>query len=301
MSLEFSPGFGAVPDEHSLYPFVAPLVAGRGTYHRLDGTAFLIAPGWALTAAHVLIEQFVAFDPEFKREQLRGRVSGHCPVPIQMAMIRPAGRPRMIKVKRSYFRLPGDLALLRLDDSALDWNSFGKFPILRLAPPRVGERISALGMPRSGALNTGDRKALLDLWPRLSEGVVQEVHAERRDSVSLNFPCFRTDAKVLGGMSGSPVVDGAGCICGVVATSYDVRPEEAPISYMSTIWPFTVISTLKESEVEEQPGAFGWDLIQSGLCRATDRHRIRLNARTSTGCSVSLLGDGPVVDPSAAA
>lgn len=292
MSIEHSPNFGLVPDEHRLYPFVAPLVAGRETYHRLDGTAFLIAPGWAMTAAHVLIEQFTAFDPNFKLEHLRGKASGHCPVPIQMAIVRPLGRERMIKVQRSYFRLPGDLALLRLKDEGLDWSVFGPFPTLRLTPPSVGESVSAFGFPRSGALNTEEGKVLLDLWPRLSTGLVREVHPERRDSVSLNFPCFRTDAKILGGMSGGPVIDSAGHVCGIVSTSYDVQPDEEPISYMSATWPFAAIPIdAADLHGENTQKAFGWDLIASGLCHPVDSRRLRLNTRNMEGCSISLLGE----------
>ena len=50
----------------------------------------------------------------------------------------------------------------------------------------------------------------------------------------MNFPCFQTDCKLVGGMSGGPVIDGLnGNMIGVVSSSFDIAEGEDHISYAS--------------------------------------------------------------------
>ncbi len=73
-------------------------------------------------------------------------------------------------------------------------------------------------------------------------GTVLEVHHERRDSARLPFPCFRTDARFDGGMSGAPVFDENGHVCGVICSNLPpAAPDGEHVSYVSTLWPLLAI------------------------------------------------------------
>ena len=54
-----------------------------------------------------------------------------------------------------------------------------------------------------------------------SVGVVREIHDWRRDKVNLPFPCYRVGARFDAGMSGGPVFDEYGSLCGLVCASPD--------------------------------------------------------------------------------
>ena len=73
-------------------------------------------------------------------------------------------------------------------------------------------------------------------------GIVQEVHHQKRDGVRLPFPCFQTNARFDGGMSGAPIFNDQGSVCGLVCSSLPPSiPDKDHASYVSTIWPMLLI------------------------------------------------------------
>lgn len=124
-----------------------------------------------------------------------------------------------------------DLALL----SAGMVNEDGEphvFPVCRLSArvPRSGKRVRALGY--AAAKVTGDiedariRRIALAQGLTVSQGEVLEVFREGRDTFrdldgrptgALPTVCFETSARFDGGMSGGPVVDADGTVCGIVS------------------------------------------------------------------------------------
>jgi hypothetical protein len=78
-----------------------------------------------------------------------------------------------------------------------------------------------------GDVPIGD-KASVDLIRRLAvtRGLVEEIHRERRDS-RLSWPCFLTDARYQGGMSGGLVIGDDGRVVGVVCSSTSGHTEES--------------------------------------------------------------------------
>jgi hypothetical protein len=73
-------------------------------------------------------------------------------------------------------------------------------------------------------------------------GKVVEVHHERRDSVRLPFPCFQTNARFDGGMSGAPVFNEQGQVCGLIcSTLTPTTINEDHASYVSSLWPMLAI------------------------------------------------------------
>lgn len=64
-----------------------------------------------------------------------------------------------------------------------------------------------------------------------SQGCVCEVHLDRRDGHMVKFPCFQTGCRIVGGMSGGPVIEARhGAVVGVICSGVDVSEGEPPIS-----------------------------------------------------------------------
>lgn len=75
-----------------------------------------------------------------------------------------------------------------------------------------------------------------------SVGTVVEIHDERRDNFSITWPCFRVNARFDGGMSGGPVFNEAGELCGLVCACMPPgEPGGDHVSYVTSLWPMLAI------------------------------------------------------------
>ena len=125
----------------------------------------------------------------------------------------------------------------------------------------------------------------------VSQGHVREVHLDRRDDVLMKFPCFQTDCKFVGGMSGGPVIEfRTGSAVGVICSGFAVPEEESPISYVSLAGT-SLLLTLEASD--EESGVvkkeFLCDLVIGGAV-ATDGQFIVRCDRTVYGKRTLTLG-----------
>ncbi len=124
-----------------------------------------------------------------------------------------------------------DLALLRAGMLNHDGTPH-KFPVCRLSTrvPTTGTRIRAVGYAASSITADTERasvrKIALACNLSISHGEVLEVYREGRDTFrdldgkptgALPTVCFETSARFDGGMSGGPVADRDGTVCGIVA------------------------------------------------------------------------------------
>jgi hypothetical protein len=78
----------------------------------------------------------------------------------------------------------------------------------------------------------------LSLRPFTTYATVTQVFEERRDSGLLDFPCFEIDGRIAGGMSGGPVFNERGSLCGINCSS--LQGADADLSYTSwiaSLWP----------------------------------------------------------------
>lgn len=266
-----------MPKNHPLHGLTAPLIAAHNhVEERMHGTAFVIAPELAITAKHVVIDYL----DKIQNENVEQRMAdgGHHTAKMTFFMFLLVqlkdGRRITLTVANAYFPGSGDIALLRLaKPPEIEWSDLAPYPTLRLMPPDVGTLIEALGYPDGSANRRPDGVVELHTWPRVSTGTVQEVHGQHRDSLLLKYPCFQVNARFDHGMSGGPVVDPEGRICGVVSKSYELLEGEEPIGYAASLWPTGVISMPDLPGLADDKLRF-YDLLRRGKVQSCDLHKV---------------------------
>ncbi len=204
------------------------------------GTGIFIAPHLLMTAKHVISEcwnlfgdgrQFSGSDPrEGRFEILAVQHSGENATPAVWRLRNGWGAPTT------------DIMFLELvpfcdEAKAFEWKGT---VALTLLPPAVGETIVGFGYPSSvGEIVPGERPQLrFVLQPHTTVGVVTQVFEERRDRGLLTFPCFELNARFEGGMSGGPLFNSKGQLCGLICASLHGMDEQTSyVSYGATLWP----------------------------------------------------------------
>ena len=136
-----------------------------------------------------------------------------------------------------------------------------RWPPLTLSPgiPAIGSKVWAYGYFQMTGSGGQDDDGLETMNFRQSsaytQGEIVEVHPDYRDEGLLSFPCFRTNARFDPGMSGGPIVNEAGHVCGVVCSSLPPSEDgEEHLSYGSMIWPALMIG-IKNASLGGNPPA----------------------------------------------
>jgi Trypsin-like peptidase domain len=132
---------------------------------------------------------------------------------------------------------------------------------LSLLPPAKGARVAAFGYPRSVAAFTGSTSALVKTDATTTTGTVREVHHHKLDSSKCPFPCFETDLIIDSGMSGGPVIDEEGNVCGLLSASipaYDAN--DFHTTWASTLWP--LLGIFVDASWETVPPGTSYRLIR---------------------------------------
>ena len=108
-----------------------------------------------------------------------------------------------------------------------------------------------------------------------SQGRVGSVHPVRRDGALMNFPCFQTDCRIVGGMSGGPVISGvSGTVIGVVCSSFDMPDGQAHISYASLAATSLFLALDANTEGGGTERKFLYDFVRSGAVMADGPLRV---------------------------
>jgi hypothetical protein len=281
--------FAPILDHDELLSLVVPVAATRGsTPLSILGTAFVVAPGWAITATHVVAEYHAAIDG--RNLHVPTGLPSHYDLDpsfeLRLALSAPNGMMDVVGARRHVFSSRGDICLIEMDERGYDWRRFGKFPILELAPPPIGSEVHVFGLPSTRS-TPGDKSPVkLRLNPSRGSGRVTEVHPSGRDRALLNFSCFRTNAPILGGMSGGPVLNDRGHICGVASSSHTLQDGEEPISYAAALWPAVSLPLRSHPKVLGDYQRF-FDLLSSGTIACCDMHRVQLSDRSAGSPSVT--------------
>jgi Trypsin-like peptidase domain len=108
--------------------------------------------------------------------------------------------------------------------------------VLRAQIPSIGDTVTALGYLKmeGSAQARGEAIDMRLQWETaIVSAKVVEVFPEYRDRGLLKYPCFRVDSDFPHGMSGGPIFDETGNVCGVVSvgTSWDGG------AWGSLVWP----------------------------------------------------------------
>lgn len=244
MGSELRPAHGLMFDRDSfvempltsMSPVIVPVIVIGPDCFEYVGTAFNIAPnGLFVTARHVLDGRKGAFEIQANNPGSNiavlwvGSGVGHDDVRDLL------GGPIFVSAITKYQEPESDLALLRagmLKD--------GKpFPMsvapLSTRPPKAGELIARAGYPKPKAesdISTPEQRVVtVDQSLHVATGEILEVFEKRRDAVMLPFAGFQTEAVFESGMSGGPVFNQDGYVCGVI--SFSLAPDADYPSYTS--------------------------------------------------------------------
>jgi hypothetical protein len=249
--------------------FVLPLIAKVDDIIEGIGTGFIINPnGLFVTASHVLVQ---AHDCGVRRMGATGFYN-HYEFYALYANNQMAGEGSdlfggLLPVENIWAPIDLDIGYgqLKLPIHKETGNPIPTMSArLRAAIPEVGEIVTAVGyLAMCGTCR--EENGSLDIEFKMNTAVVSgkvvEVKPVRRDSGLLSFPCFRVDAEYDHGMSGGPIFDASGRVCGVVCSGADWNGG----SWGSLIWP------LFGSEIERRREAGGplekallYDLAKEG-------------------------------------
>jgi hypothetical protein len=147
-------------------------------------------------------------------------------------------------------------------------------------PPMIGDTVAAFGYRHSTIhvsrnIEGGTHIEFND-EPMVSVGLVREIHGTRRDN-RLPFPCYQVSARFDAGMSGGPVFDECGNLCGLVCSNIaGSHLDGEPISYVTTLWPLFRILVDFDRGLSIPPGARYpvLELARSGQIHVPDWPRL---------------------------
>jgi hypothetical protein len=150
-------------------------------------------------------------------------------------------------------------------------------PPLRILPPAKDEKIAAFGYASTSTVSEEGLQVKFGLNPSISEGVVTEVYPQSRDSALLSFPSFEMETHFIGGMSGGPIFNETGEICGLVCSGYD----DAPVAYGVVLWPMTGIRIEHSvSKVSSERPYTILELARAGIMRVIGWEYVESNVES---------------------
>jgi hypothetical protein len=218
--------------ESPITEFALLLVGRDGALSHPIGSAVFIAAGLVMTAKHVIDEFWRRMGPgtPFTGKQEK---TGY----FEIMVVQYPGEEGVIAlwlvsaIVGASFTDIAFLTVLPANKLAESY-SFTRLPMLSVLPPKIGERVTGFGYAASEVLTSDEIEIKLALHPSTTSGIVTAIYPEYRDRGMLSFPCFEIATHFIGGMSGGPLYDEAGHLCGLICAS---RDGEA-IAYGATLW-----------------------------------------------------------------
>ena len=243
------------------------LVAFRGDQYDPMGSAIQIRPNLLVTARHVVDDYFAKLDGRTFEHGIEARFA--CWAIQELT----DGRIFRLAIRNVWTAPWSDLALLSVETVP---DRKPQFVTMNLSPPPIGSKVFAFGYHDCRVDIEGDTVTIARKGST-SVGTVVEVHDDRRDNFSITWPCFRGDARFDGGMSGGPVFNETGQLCGLVCAC---MPPDVPggsyVSYVTSLWPMLAIE-LDVPREGHPPGLYPvHDLCRDGMIGAVDWDRVAL-------------------------
>lgn len=225
--------FEKQPPTSEFSKFVLRLLVGFDTASPyIVGTATIVSGHLAITARHNLEEVL-------KNEGASWYAKPFIENSLTAVQILPGSQYQLWEVVQAWGCPQTDLAFLQFasaphhsgEQPQLGW----KHPSIYAFPPDVGSTIAGFGYRKSSIKTSknADGGFHYDLKDEhmASVGVVREILERGRDKFSLPFPCYQVSARFDGGMSGGPVIDETGAMCGLRCSGFEGAHDEGePIS-----------------------------------------------------------------------
>lgn len=230
------PVFVDTPLPSPITEFVVQITSGDidGGNHYVSGTGVIVSPHLAFAARHV-------FDDHWRRHQGQPMPgSGGAATDFVLILAQQVGTAlNLWNVTKVWASGETDVILMRLTPFSVGAQEY-KFRHLTLAvlPPLVGTQIHAFGFAESSIQLVAPKELEVRHRPVSTHGEVIEVFPGGRDQVTMPFPCFCTNARFDGGMSGGPIFNDDGHLCGLICSSYPpFEPNEQHASFAVMLWP----------------------------------------------------------------
>jgi len=263
------------------------LMGWRDDHYDPMGTAFLIAPDLLLTAKHVIDDYW---------EKLDGRAigeGGHGEFFCTAFQELVTGRFERYDVRKvwspnSYWM---DLAIMALDRPVAFSDSKAPSGLtINAIPPPIGSQVFAFGY-HNGIATIGEDEIAISRIASTTIGIVKEIHPQGRDRL-LSWPCFEVNARFEGGMSGGPVFNQQGEVCGLICRGMKFEdPTTEPLSYATMIWPMLAI-TLDHPRPGLPPGPYpALELARHGIITAQNWEGVSLQLDEQGKGTAAFVGE----------
>ncbi|HTS38041.1 MAG TPA: serine protease [Candidatus Solibacter sp.] len=245
---------------HPGMQFAMQLIADHKGSHRCLGTAFSVAPGLAITAAHVVNEYVLT------EEQPKQNV-----VPSLIAIQIFEGKVLQWLVDAIYGSAACDVAFLRFLRPT--WWGTGPGQVnprcarLNFNPPAVGDELRLFGFPQSSVVEG-------TLYSSPCECICRVERVDLKTDLPLKFrPLSHIDVvgRLLDGMSGGPCFDREWNVIGVNSKGW----EGLDLAHVALLWPAmkTPIDLFKAGEFPAM------DLFKDGPAKAVGYRRLVVTSK----------------------
>jgi hypothetical protein len=258
--------------EHSISPIMnvgLQLLARRveaenpSDYDAL-GSAIMIRPELAITAKHVIEDYIKKYGATGHPNNLNTNFSLSAFQIICKETNDVNATAVMYGITKLVLSPLSDLALLHLSPlSRIPDDLDRKTICISLTPPNVGDQVVAFGYHK-GEIELDSRKTGVIRQPATSVGEVIEIKPKGRPLVS--WPHFITNALYEGGMSGGPVLNDKGALCGIITTCMKGDETSPHYSSVSLLAPFMFLSSEFQLPGDTNPKIYTmYDLAERGF------------------------------------
>jgi V8-like Glu-specific endopeptidase len=276
-----TPTFNRTELDSPITEFAISIGAYQKNEYVVSGTATFIAPHLAITAKHVIEHYWRVFkhselklpDSDFHQE-LKGNFNM---IGVQF-LNKGTTTPALWNVTKLFFSRITDIVFLVMSPFSTTAREYKwRYPTIDFNPPKINSTISCFGYKDTFAeAEHNDVKWKLD--PTTSTGKVIEIHKTKRDNFSINFPCIHTNARFDPGMSGGPVFNDQGLLCGVISANLPPSEEgEEHASYAALIWPsMSTPINLKREGIKENEYYPIFDLFKNNFVKSNNIDKLSL-------------------------
>lgn len=242
---------------------IVPVIAMIDNQAVSIGTAFCINPsGIFMTAGHVIKDaikraiRIIGDDGKFRDD-----------INLYILYVSSSKNPDdsfiggLMNIQKCWMNNDHDIAVFRVRMGQLNGEIYPKLPILPMTIniPNINQEIIGAGYH---TMKSDYKNLVLNQVQKYSytTGRVIELYPESRDSIMINFPCFRTNARFDPGMSGGPIFCNER-VCGIICSGYGLIEDTTDyISYGALLWIAMSLSieTISSDNIIQESNLLEW-------------------------------------------